>query len=591
MDLNRDRAGLDVGSQTIGALYFADDLILTPSSFEGLRSLLATTESYLAEVGLSLNPAKTVLFGWKATADRLHYNLPPIIVAGIPVPSTPINTPIRYLGIDFFINKRPVVHSHHAEDDLTIIEAASLKPFQKLRCINTLITPKYLYAASSILGSAGESAGIDKKLRRVSTEVQLKALTRLIRLGNAAVDSLFNTTIGTFHCRLASQLHVPPDLTEAEELTTALRQSRTSWWNEHRAQYANNDLFARHGQALGNTWLQPDSHHLKDGDRIKALRVRTNTYPTNAMLHHNNEAARLCRRCHQSLETPFHILQECSFIKLPRMERHNFICKQVCRLVAKYRPAATIQTEHVYQSPTGDRLKPDIIVLEGNTMTIADVAVSWDDRPASLTRMCNFKSAKYDCQRPMFPDKVVTAVGLAFGARSMLCNETVRGGGLLGLPRPPETNAFDPQYLVLNNCGLMCGGSYESIHDELGKYGDVEDIVLIPGQQFAFVAFRDVAHCVSSATLLSTRPSRLVADGSVHPAFVGKVVTLVVPERNSCGAPVSERPLGLRLVREAVDEAEEALLWRLVSWDQDCCSECQDRTWQLSRETFVLATV
>lgn len=135
------------------------------------------------------------------------------------------------------------------------------------------------------------------------------------------------------------------------------------------------------------------------------------------------------------METPFHILQECSFIKLPRMERHNFICKQVCRLVAKYRPAATIQTEHVYQSPTGDRLKPDIIVLEGNTMTIADVAVSWDDRPASLTRMCNFKSAKYDCQRPMFPDKVVTAVGLAFGARSMLCNETVRGGGLLGLPR------------------------------------------------------------------------------------------------------------------------------------------------------------
>lgn len=174
MDLNRDRAGLDVGSQTIGALYFADDLILTPSSCEGLRSLLATTESYLAEVGLSLNPAKTVLFGWKATADRLHYYLPPIIVAGIPVPSTPINTPIRYLGIDFFINKRPVVHSHHAEDDLTIIEAASLKPFQKLRCINTLITPKYLYAASSILGSAGESAGIDKKLRvRIKTILHL----------------------------------------------------------------------------------------------------------------------------------------------------------------------------------------------------------------------------------------------------------------------------------------------------------------------------------------------------------------------------------------------------------------------------------
>ncbi|XP_040071771.1 alkylated DNA repair protein alkB homolog 8 [Ixodes scapularis] len=121
------------------------------------------------------------------------------------------------------------------------------------------------------------------------------------------------------------------------------------------------------------------------------------------------------------------------------------------------------------------------------------------------------------------------------------------------------------RYLVLNNCGLMCGGSYESILDELGKYGDVEDIVLLPGQQFAFVAFRDVADCVSAAAFLSTRPSRLNADGSVHPAFVDKV-----PEHSSCGAPFLEHPPGLRLVREAVDEAEEALLWRLVSWDRDC---------------------
>ncbi|XP_042150582.1 alkylated DNA repair protein alkB homolog 8 [Ixodes scapularis] len=121
------------------------------------------------------------------------------------------------------------------------------------------------------------------------------------------------------------------------------------------------------------------------------------------------------------------------------------------------------------------------------------------------------------------------------------------------------------RYLVLNNCGLVCGGSYESILDELGKYGDVEDIVLLPGQQFAFVAFRDVADCVSAATFLSTRPSHLVADGSVHSAFVDKV-----PEHSSCGAPFLEHPPGLQLVREAVDEAEEALLWRLVSWDRDC---------------------
>ncbi|CAN8002212.1 unnamed protein product, partial [Ixodes hexagonus] len=124
------------------------------------------------------------------------------------------------------------------------------------------------------------------------------------------------------------------------------------------------------------------------------------------------------------------------------------------------------------------------------------------------------------------------------------------------------------RFLVLNNCGLMCGGSYESILDELGKYGDIEDIVLLPGQQFAFVAFKDVGACVSAATFLSTRPSRLVVDGSVYPAFVDRV-----PEQTDscCSAKFGKDvlPPGLLLLRDAISDAEEALLWRLVSWDDN----------------------
>lgn len=421
-------------------------------------------------MGLFLNPAKTIFFGWRSSSAAIMYDLPSITVAGTPVHPTPINSPIRYLGIDFFINKRPIVHSQHAEDDLILIESSSLKPFQKLRCINTLIMPKYLYAASAILGSSGDSAAIDKALRiriktllhlplsfpnthmhlasrdgglgclnieRVAQEVQLKALARLVRLGNRAVDHLLNTTVGPYHCRLASQLRVPPDLTDAKELAAALGQSRKEWWRDTQAAYRNRDLFAHHDQALGNSWLQHDSRHLKDGDRIKALRLRTNTYPTNALLHlHDSDpSARLCRRYHQSLETPFHILQECPSIKLPRMERHNFICKQVCRLVSKHNPEAVIRTEQFITSPDGIRLRPDIIISDGDRVIIADVAVSWDDRPHSLQRMCDSKSAKYDCLRPLYPDKVVTAVGLAFGARSMLCMGTVRGGASLGIPK------------------------------------------------------------------------------------------------------------------------------------------------------------
>ncbi|KAM7301717.1 hypothetical protein ISCGN_017234 [Ixodes scapularis] len=191
-------------------------------------------------------------------------------------------------------------------------------------------------------------------------------------------------------------------------------------------------------ELLSNTWLQPDTHHLKDGDRIKALRLRTNILPTNALLqrHNTDASARLCRRCRRALETSFHILQECPSIKLPRVEeRHQFLCKQVCRLTRKYHTGAIIKTERVYHTQEGDRLKPDIAVTIDDTVVIADVAVACDDRPASRSRICAFKSAKYDCLRPLFPVKVTTAVGLAFGARSMLCTETLSEGVSLGIPK------------------------------------------------------------------------------------------------------------------------------------------------------------
>ncbi|CAN8002661.1 unnamed protein product, partial [Ixodes pacificus] len=100
---------------------------------------------------------------------------------------------------------------------------------------------------------AGRDGGLGcLNIKRVAQEVQLKALARLVRLGNRAVDHLLNTTMGPYHCRLASQL-------------------QEDWWRETQAAYQNKDLFAYQDQALGNTWLQHDSRHLKDGDRIQAL--------------------------------------------------------------------------------------------------------------------------------------------------------------------------------------------------------------------------------------------------------------------------------------------------------------------------------
>ncbi|EEC04502.1 hypothetical protein IscW_ISCW002718 [Ixodes scapularis] len=92
------------------------------------------------------------------------------------------------------------------------------------------------------------------KMGRVALEVQLKALAQIVRVGNRAVVRMLNTTMGPYHCRLASQL-----------------RSREDWWKELQAAYLNKDPFAHQAQALGNTWLQHDSRNLKDSYCIKAL--------------------------------------------------------------------------------------------------------------------------------------------------------------------------------------------------------------------------------------------------------------------------------------------------------------------------------
>lgn len=122
-------------------------------------------------------------------------------------------------------------------------------------------------------------------------------------------------------------------------------------------------------------------------------------------------------------------------LHLPRVERHTFICKQVCRLVKNVSPSATVTAEKVYTSPEGVRLKPDIVVDYGDRVVIADVAVVWDDQERFLSDMCLRKISKYTCLSSLFGGRPVQVFGLAFGARSALCKGTIEAGQTLGLTK------------------------------------------------------------------------------------------------------------------------------------------------------------
>lgn len=264
------------------------------------------------------------------------------------------------------------------------------------------------------------------KFSWVGATVQYKSYARLLRLGHAAVDCVFSFVLGDAFDKLARFLGMPGGITDPRDIERAIKLAKIDDTKNMKNNYTNKDLFAHTQEELGNRWLNPDNHFIPDGDKIKGLRLRTNLFPTRTLSnrHSANPKDRECRRCHKRPETTFHILQECEVLRQPRTERHNFVQKQVARLIREKNKNALVELERTFTSPDGVRLRPDIVVTEGSKVVIADVAITWDSNVSILEEKCRFKENKYRCLVPLFPGKEVILAGLAFGARSMTCRTT-----------------------------------------------------------------------------------------------------------------------------------------------------------------------
>lgn len=396
------------------------------------------------------------------------YDLPPLQFRASSLPSIPPNSPIKYLGLEFFVNKNPDVNPKKATRLLELIASASLRPFQKLQCVRQLIIPAFLYTTSNTLLVESEAFRHDKiigikvkkfmhlpmsfpnshlwlpsrsgglgllQLARAAQTVQFKSLCRLQRLNDPAVNFLFDTILVKNHKRIGSLFQVPEGVSESTEVDAVLKRGSVKWLQDMKNQYRNKDLFAHVQQTHANSWLRPDSKLLSDGDRIKVLRLRTNLAPTRTLSnrHASDPATRLCRRCAERPETAFHILQECASVSLVRQERHNFVARQVARICREKNPGGLVKEEKVYTSPSGVRLKPDIVLEVDGRVVVVDVAVTWDSNEAILKQKCREKVEKYSVLRALFPGRTVSFFGMAFGARSMLCRETMLAGKELGL--------------------------------------------------------------------------------------------------------------------------------------------------------------
>lgn len=468
--LNTSGTGFSVGAERLSAMAYADDLIILGDSVAGLQRLTWEVERYFQNIRLEINVSKTRYFGWNFDSQRkwFRYQLPPLQLGGIPIDSVEPNEKIRYLGLSIYVNKTAVADIAETMDQVTAIRKASLKPFQKITCIRQLLLPLHLYATSASLRWMRDGQLLDNHFRTLTketlhlphsfpthmvylptrdgglgmlniqslaAEIQFKAFARLGRLGNPLVDNLINVAFTDHLEKLRDFLGIYNTAATRSGVNGQVKASRKERLEVTRGSYENASLFSHIGNHLGNRWLNPSCQYLSDGDRIKALRLRANIYPTRTLFnkHTTDPAARRCRRCGTGDETTFHILQVCDRLHDQRCERHNWLVRQVVRLVKKNSPNAVIKTEVTHSAPDGQRLRPDIIIETAEGVSIVDLAVTWDSSPSILDMKNKEKAAKYACLSVKYAPRPTHAMGLTLGARSMVSDSTRKTAGLIGI--------------------------------------------------------------------------------------------------------------------------------------------------------------
>ncbi len=134
---------------------------------------------------------------------------------------------------------------------------------------------------------------------------------------------------------------------------------------------------------------------MSESEKVTARRMRTNTYPTREYTHRGRgQGADIsCRRCQRGPETLGHILGSCLHIKKQRIERHDYVCKEVVSL-AKKRGFTVFQTPRIIGEDNMTYF-PDLVLQRDKEVYIVDPTVVWDSSKDKLHAAGAKKISKY----------------------------------------------------------------------------------------------------------------------------------------------------------------------------------------------------
>jgi hypothetical protein len=421
------RKGFRIGGHEVGALAFADDIVTLADSTEGAQDHVDQVGRYMNKLGMTLNPLKSSSFLITSKRNTWIVRDPGLSIGETMVPGARPSSVLKYLGVNYTLSKG--LEGGALIDKL--VQAASrvrslaLKPLQKVKLIVERIIPKFMYGLILSNPKVTRLQMADQMVRSVIKDILhlhpsttdhvlytrkrdggmgIPRLAKLVHLaslrsglallasGDVAVQAAGKSGGLEDRCKkVANALRLNWPVTSKELVRASLlyKSQESKDWETLVSQGQGVKDFRN--DPLGNCWLY-DPSVLPSSRYTDALRLRTNTFGVNVALRRaDRELPVHCRRCQDKPETLGHVLGECVAGKGMRIQRHDKMAAFIANKCEE--KGYTVAREQLY-SVQGSKLKPDLVITDGERALVVDVTVRFESGDA-LAQGATEKLEKY----------------------------------------------------------------------------------------------------------------------------------------------------------------------------------------------------
>ncbi|VDP32110.1 unnamed protein product [Echinostoma caproni] len=397
--------GVEVGGRRIGALAYADDLVLFAENESRLKDKLVALNSALQAAGMAINASKSCTLTITSNTHQKTVALQPTrsSIGGESLKPLSVDDKVTYLGLTF--NWKGLVRMKHTrvlEENLNQLRRAPLKPYQRLTILKHHLIPRLNHELVLGFPHRNTLKSMDVMIRGavrgwlrlpsdttlaymytkvaegglglpcLSTTIPLAQRKRLEKIA-AGVDLLANTVKSSESFRVLLRSANLPVRVGGE--VACSKQEAEIYWK--RTLYRSCDGRGLEVEAHPSSydWIG-DPSRIPSRVFLRSLKLRGGLLPTKVRAARRRPGSNVEVRCKNGCGLPEsvdHITQVCHVTHDVRCERHNRIAKKVGKAFEKLGAKVWFEPT-VLCGPSF--CKPDLVVKIGESLSVMDVCIT-----------------------------------------------------------------------------------------------------------------------------------------------------------------------------------------------------------------------